>query len=517
MTTDELNEWKQRILRDVRAYAAAAHASCRPGSDPGRPAFAPGVDTVPYAGRVFDENEVEALVNSSLDFWLTLGKEGDSLEQSLQDFLGVKKTLLVNSGSSANLIAFASLTSHKLPKEKRILPGDEVITVAAGFPTTVSPIVQYGAVPVFLDADVVTGNACVDQLEAAYDPLRTKAVMMAHALGNPFDLLAVLEFCRKYDLWLIEDNCDALGCTYSLPLERAQKLGIEHLVTRARRNAQGGDTKALPRITGDCLEAYTGSFGDISTQSFYPPHHLTMGEGGAVNIVRDMKLKMIAESIRDWGRDCWCGSGLDDTCHKRFGWQLGELPFGYDHKYTYSHLGYNLKPLDLQAAIGLRQMEKLPAFIQTRKDNWEYLRRGLDGLGDVMEFALPTHALAWNGDGTFTWDASGCRTECSWFGFKISVKSDAPLTRTDLARHLDKAKIGNRMLFGGNLVRQPAFVQLKLDAPAGRPPLRTPVPLDGADSIMNHTLFVGTYPGLSRPMLDYMIEQIHSFVRHASR
>lgn len=513
MTPEELNDWKERILQEVRAYSAVAHADCRPGFDPLQKPFTPGVDTVPYAGRVFDENEVEALVGSSLDFWLTLGKEGAKLEKSLESFLCVKRTLLVNSGSSANLIAFAALTSHKLPKERRILPGDEVITVAAGFPTTVSPIIQNGAVPVFIDANVVTGNARTGQLESAYNPMRTKAVMMAHALGNPFDLLSVLEFCRKHDLWLIEDNCDALGCTYSLPLAKAEELGLIRLISKARANDETGDSEALPRIRDGLLEAYTGSFGDISTQSFYPPHHLTMGEGGAVNIVSDMKLKMIAESIRDWGRDCWCGSGQDDTCHKRFGWQLGELPFGYDHKYTYSHLGYNLKPLDLQAAIGYCQMEKLPSFIRARKDNWNYLRAGLAELEDVIEFALPTHAMAWDASRGFSWDGTGCKTECSWFGFKISVKPDAHFSRTDLAKYLDEKKIGNRMLFGGNLVRQPAFVQLKLDSSPDRPAFRTPVPLEGADSIMNNTIFIGTYPGLSRDMMDYMIESIISFVR----
>lgn len=509
---DSLQQLKDSILAQVRDYAARRHASCLPGGDARKPPFRPGVDTVPYAGRVFDVNEVEAAVASCLDFWLTLGPEGDKLRRALEEFLGVKHTVLVNSGSSANLVAFTALTSHKLPADRRLRPGDEVITVAAGFPTTAAPIVQNGCVPVFIDADPATGNARVEQLEAALSP-RTRAVMMAHTLGNPFDLGTVLAFCRRHHLWLIEDNCDALGCTYSMPVERARELGLDHLLKRAEKAEPG----ALPRVENGVLTAYTGSFGDLSTQSFYPPHHLTMGEGGAVNVVTDMKLKIIVESIRDWGRDCWCGSGMDDTCHKRFRWKLGELPEGYDHKYIYSHLGYNLKPLDLQAAIGYRQMEKLPAFIEARKHNWEYLRRGLAACGDVLEFALPTHARSWDPQTGFAWDATGERTECSWFGFMITVRPGAPFTRTELAQRLDEAKIGNRMLFGGNLVKQPAFVQLRRDAAPGAEPFRTPVPLGGADAIMERTVFIGTYPGLTTDMMDYMIATIRSFVEEHQR
>ena len=337
---------------------------------------------MPYAGRVFTEDEVEAAVSSTLDFWLTLGPEGAAFQEELAALLGVRHTLLVNSGSSANLVAIAALTTHKLPANKRIQPGDEVITVAAGFPTTVAPILQIGAVPVFIDNDPRTGNARMDQLAAAFAPGRTKAIMMAHTLGNPFDLGATLDFCRQHDLWLIEDNCDALGCTYSMPVERAQRLGFT-------QNSPG-----IP-ANGTHITRYTGTWGDLSTQSFYPPHHLTMGEGGAVNIVSRPSLKTYAESFRDWGRDCWCASGKDDTCGKRFQWQLGELPKGYDHKYIYSHLGYNLKPLDPQAAIGRQQLKKLPHFIEARKHNWEYLRRGLADLGEYFEFTLPTHAAAW--------------------------------------------------------------------------------------------------------------------------
>jgi CDP-6-deoxy-D-xylo-4-hexulose-3-dehydrase len=562
----------------------------------------PGETVVPYAGRVFTEDEVEAAVGSTLDFWLTLGPEGEAFEKELAAFLGVKYSLLVNSGSSANLVALSALTTHKLPAHKRIHPGDEVITVAAGFPTTVAPILQNGAVPVFIDNDPATGNIRADQLELAFREGKTKAVMIAHALGNPFDVAAVLEFCRRHDLWLIEDNCDALGCTYSMPLERAKKLGLDHLIKLAEANALKVEVESLsssadskhsesiassadaststlkldlnpsgassttnfnskvPFIRDGILTAYTGTFGDLSTQSFYPPHHLTMGEGGAVNIVSRPPLKTYAESFRDWGRDCWCASGKDDTCGKRFGWNLGELPPGYDHKYTYSHLGYNLKPLDPQAAIGRQQLRKLPSFIEARARNWEYLRTGLSDLEDVFDFSLPTHGTAWHPPSgvkvkslsestdwgtstselqlsTYSWDGTGCRTNCSWFGFMLRVKPSAPFTHTDLARHLDEKKIGNRMFFGGNLLRQPVFVQLRKDRPeafrvvsatgkaltASELELQLSTstaangaasPLPGADAIMNQALFLGTYPGLTTEMMDYEIETIRAFVRN---
>ncbi len=584
-----LPELKAEILLLTREYSTRAHSAQRPGGDPERAAFVPGETVVPYAGRVFTEDEVEAAVGSTLDFWLTLGPEGEAFEKELAAFLGVKYSLLVNSGSSANLVALSALTTHKLPEHKRIKQGDEVITVAAGFPTTVAPILQNGAVPVFVDNDPATGNIRADQLEAAFSPGKTKAVMIAHALGNPFDVALVLEFCRKHDLWLIEDNCDALGCTYSMPLEFAKKLGLDHLIKLAEANAlkvevesssSSADSKhsesinslagsststanfnwpKIPFIKNGVLTAYTGTFGDISTQSFYPPHHLTMGEGGAVNIVSRPPLKTYAESFRDWGRDCWCPSGKDDTCGKRFGWNLGELPPGYDHKYTYSHLGYNLKPLDPQAAIGRQQLKKLPAFIEARARNWEYLRTGLADLEDVFDFSLPTHGTAWHPPSgvkgkslsestdsgsstsalqlsTFDWDSSGCSTGCSWFGFMLRVKPSAPFTHTDLARHLDEKKIGNRMFFGGNLLRQPVFVQLRKDRPeafrvisatgkaltASELELQLSTstaangaasPLPGADAIMNQALFLGTYPGLTREMMDYEIETIGSFVR----
>jgi CDP-6-deoxy-D-xylo-4-hexulose-3-dehydrase len=291
---------------------------------------------------------------------------------------------LANSGSSANLLALTALTSPKIPEKKRLRPGDEVITCAAGFPTTVAPILQNGLVPVFIDNDPVTGNVRIDQLESAFTPGKTKAVMMAHTLGNPFDLAAVLSFCRHHDLWLVEDNCDALGSVYSMPLGIARSLGITE-------NSPG-----LPS-NGTHVTRYTGTWGDLSTQSFYPPHHLTMGEGGAVNIVSHPPLKKLVESFRDWGRDCWCPSGKDNTCGKRFGWNLGELPEGYDHKYIYSHLGYNLKPLDPQAAIGRVQLKRLPSFIEARKRNWEFLRSGLADLGEFFDFMIPTHAVGWDG------------------------------------------------------------------------------------------------------------------------
>lgn len=468
-------EIKAEIIRLAKEFSRLSHGANRPGYEATpdnvrKPKFVPGQSTVPYAGRVFDEDEVAAAIGSTLDFWLTLGKEGEGFEAELAKFIGVKNSIVCNSGSSANLLAVSALSSYKLGN-RRLKVGDEVITVAAGFPTTVAPIVQNGFVPVFIDNDPVTLNARVDQLEEAYVEGKTKAVIFAHTLGNPFNLSAVVEFCKKHNLWLIEDNCDALGCKYD--------------------------------------DKYTGTFGDLSTQSFYPPHHLTLGEGGAVNIVDSLKFKSIIESFRDWGRDCWCASGKDNTCGKRFDWKLGELPKGYDHKFTYSHFGYNLKPLDIQAAIGRVQINKLPQFIQARIDNWEYLRKGLSDLEEFFDFMLPTHATGWSPSG-FTWDNSGHKTECSWFGFMIRVKPTAPFSKFEFAHHLDDHKIMNRMLFGGNLLRQPVFVQLKKDRPDA---VRVVGDLKGADTIMTEALFIGTYPGLTREMLDYVIDAIHQFCR----
>ena len=577
---------KRVILNDTRHYSALVHTGQRPGDDATHAPWSPG-QTIPYAGRVFNQDEVEAAVGATLDFWLTLGPEGEAFERELAALLGVKYSLLVNSGSSANLVALATLTTHKLPAHKRIQPGDEVITVAAGFPTTVSPILQLGAIPVFIDNDPISGNIRHDQLASAYVAGKTKAVMIAHALGNPFDLVAVLTFCKQHDLWLIEDNCDALGCTYSLPVACAKALGLDHLLKLAEAKSLELGAKSLelgaksvdpvansseltansseltaqssqlpapssklkiPFVVDGILTAYTGSFGDISTQSFYPPHHLTMGEGGAVNIISKPPLKTYAESFRDWGRDCWCPSGKDDTCCKRFGWQLGELPKGYDHKYIYSHLGYNLKPLDPQAAIGRQQLKKLPAFIEARKQNWETLRAGLADLENVFDFTLPTHATRWippsertlaaksskltakssqlPAPSSFEWDSSGCRTDTSWFGFMLRVKPSAPFSHSEFAAHLNAKNIGNRMFFGGNLLRQPVFVQLRKDRPAAirlvgaKGTTLTSVTSEtvgeafpGADAIMNEAIFLGTYPGLTPAMLAYEIEVIREFVK----
>jgi len=460
--TERLDQLRSEILARVAEFIQLREVP--------RP-FEPGVSTVPYAGRVYDEAEVTAAVSSVLDFWLTLGPEGDAFERELSTWLGVRHTILTNSGSSANLLAMAALTSFRLG-DRRIRPGDEVITVAAGFPTTVAPIIQCGAVPVFIDTDVRTGNLRVDQLEAAYVQGRTRAVLMAHTLGNPFDLTEVLRFCRERDLWLIEDNCDSLGSVYD--------------------------------------GRFTGTFGDLSTQSFYPPHHLTLGEGGAVNVTREGLLKLIVESLRDWGRDCWCPSGKDNTCRHRFEHQLGDLPFGYDHKYIYSHLGYNLKPLDPQAAIGRAQLRKLPDFIEARRRNWKTLRAGLADLDDVLDFTLPTHAQGWTDSG-FQWTPGQPETDPSWFGFMMLVRAGAPIDRTGLALKLDEARIGNRMLFGGNLVRQPAFVQHLQDT--GGTGFRVVGDLAGADRIMRDAIFIGTYPGLRPEHLDHMITTVRRAFR----
>ena len=504
MTASEI---KAEILRLTRAFSRLSHSANRPGDDPLHRAFLPGETDVPYGGRVFTEDEVEAAVSSTLDFWLTLGPEGDAFERELAGFLGVKSSLLVNSGSSANLVALSALTSPKLG-DRQIRPDDEVITVAAGFPTTVAPILQNACVPVFIDSDPSTLNVRADQLELAFSPGKTKAVLLAHTLGNPFDIAAVLAFCKRRDLWLIEDNCDALGSTYSMPAGLARELGLARLLSIAESGAHPIIRIHRSESHADLLTAPTGAWGDLSTQSFYPPHHLTMGEGGAVNVVSDMKLRPLAESFRDWGRDCWCHTGHDNTCNKRLGWQLGELPHGYDHKYIYSHLGYNLKPLDPQAAIGRQQLKKLPAFIRARSHNWSFLRDALGGLEEFFQFQLPTHAAAWAAPG-FAWDASGCQAGCSWFGFMMLVKPEAPFTRREFVEHLSRAKIGSRMLFGGNLVRQPAFVSLHARQPGS---FRVAGSLAGADRIMNEAAFIGTYPGLTQEMLGYMVETIRQLI-----
>ena len=399
--------------------------------------FEPGVSPVPVSGKVFDGSDVQHLVDASLDFWLTTGRFAKEFEHRFADWWGLKHCLLVNSGSSANLLAVSALTSPQLG-ERRLRPGDEVLTCAAGFPTTVTPILQNGLVPVFVDATLPSYNADPERLAAAIGP-RTRAIILAHTLGNPFDLEAVMALAKRHALWVIEDCCDAVGAEY-----QGRKVG---------------------------------TFGDLATVSFYPAHHLTMGEGGAV-LTQDSKLKKIVESFRDWGRDCWCEPGVDNTCHKRFDWQLGDLPHGYDHKYTYSHLGYNLKLTDMQAAVGLSQLEKLDGFIDRRRENFRYLHSRLSHLGThlVLPEATP-------------------QSNPSWFGFPITLRAESPVTRQVLIGHLESRKIGTRLLFGGNLLRQPAFKDV-VHRVAG--------PLTQCDVIMDRTFWVGIYPGLSRPMLDHI-------------
>jgi CDP-6-deoxy-D-xylo-4-hexulose-3-dehydrase len=431
---------RQEIADLVTAYHAEAFAP---------PPFVPGESPVPVSGKVFDDHELRLLVDASLDFWLTAGRFSETFERRFAKLLGVRHAMLCNSGSSANLLAVSTLTSERLGK-RRLQPGDEVITVAAGFPTTVNAILQNQLVPVFLDVELGTYDVEVDQLAEAVGP-RTKAVFIAHTLGNPFDLAAVRDLCEQHGLWLLEDNCDALGARYDGQL--------------------------------------TGTFGDVSTVSFYPAHHITMGEGGAVMVKRPM-LKKIVESFRDWGRDCWCETGKENTCGTRFAWQLGELPYGYDHKYTYSHVGYNLKLSDMQAAVGVAQLDKLDGFIQARKDNWQYL---YDGLADLDCFVLPRATR---------------RSEPSWFGFALTVKPDAGFERRDLIEHLENAKIGTRLLFGGNLLRQPAYRNV---------PHRVVGELTNADAVMVGTFWLGVYPGLSTEMLDYVIRTVREFVARPYR
>jgi CDP-6-deoxy-D-xylo-4-hexulose-3-dehydrase len=418
----------------------------------GKKSFKPG-DRIPYAGRIFDEREIEALVDSSLEFWLTAGRYADRFEREFAMFLGLRHCSLVNSGSSANLLAFMALTSPQLG-DRRIRRGDEVITVAAGFPTTVAPIIQYGAVPVFVDVEIPSYNIDCSQLEAALSP-RTKAVMLAHTLGNPFDLCKVKEFCDLNNLWLIEDNCDALGSRYLYK----------------------GEWR------------YTGTIGDYGTSSFYPPHHMTMGEGGGI-YTNDPQLYRLAESLRDWGRDCWCKAGTDDSCGHRFTQQFGELPFGYDHKYVYSGFGYNLKATDMQAAVGCVQLEKLPEFIEARKRNWSMLREGLAELQD--RFILPEKDL---------------NSDPSWFGFLLTVRPEAGFTRDAILNHLESGNIQTRTLFAGNLVRQPCFDEMRKERNGFRVVGNLPV----TDEIMKNTFWFGVYPGLSDSMLEYMISTIRRF------
>ncbi|MBI3928846.1 MAG: lipopolysaccharide biosynthesis protein RfbH [Armatimonadetes bacterium] len=439
---------KSEIVRLVRRYYEVAHRLPREEAP-----FVPGETRIPYAGRVYDDQEMVNLVDAALEFWLTAGRFTREFERRLARLLKVRHACLVNSGSSANLVAFHTLTSPMLG-DRRLRKGDEVITVAAGFPTTVAPMIQFGAIPVFLDVTVEDGTYNVDtsQLELAPSQ-KTRAVMLAHTLGNPFRLDRVVRFCADHGLWLIEDNCDALGSRYRGKL--------------------------------------TGTFGDMGTSSFYPPHHLTMGEGGAVYTSSPI-LKRIIESIRDWGRDCWCDPGKDNTCGKRFGWKLGELPEGYDHKYIYSHFGYNLKATDMQAAIGCAQLDKLEGFTAARRRNWQLLRDGLDDLKDHFILPEPTPG-----------------SEPSWFGFVLTVRDGAPFGRNEATRFLEERNIQTRLLFAGNLLRQPAFDELRRAATG----YRVVGDLENTDRIMNATFWVGVYPGMTEAMLGYIIETLHELVR----
>jgi CDP-6-deoxy-D-xylo-4-hexulose-3-dehydrase len=399
--------------------------------------FQPDQSPVPVSGKVFDADELELLVDASLDFWLTTGRFARQFELEFARWMGVRHSSLVNSGSSANLVALTALTSPQLG-DRRLVPGDEVITAAAGFPTTVNPIIQNQLVPVFLDVQIPTYNLDMSLLEAAVGP-RTRAIMIAHTLGNPFDLDAVMAVARKHGLWVIEDTCDAIGAEY-----RGAKVG---------------------------------GFGDLATTSFYPAHHITMGEGGAV-LTNSPVLKKIAESFRDWGRDCWCEPGVDNTCGKRFCWQLGDLPYGYDHKYTYSHIGYNLKLTDMQAAVGVAQLKKLPEFIERRRRNFDLLYQALKPLEEFLILPAAT---------------PGSRP--SWFGFPLTLRESAPISRSELIQHLERHKIGTRLLFGGNLLRQPAYQGIAH---------RVVGELSATDRVMNQTFWVGVYPGLDDAQLEHI-------------
>ena len=440
---------KQEILDKTRQYYNLVHKPAQ------QKPFVAGDSRIPYAGRVFDENELTNLVDSSLEFWLTTGRYAAQFEQEFTGFIGVPYCSLTNSGSSANLLAFMALTSPKLG-ERRIKPGDEVITVAAGFPTTVAPIIQYGAVPVFVDVTLPTYNIDCSQLQQALSA-KTKAVMVAHTLGNPFDIALVKAFCDTHNLWLIEDNCDALGSRY------------------------------LHKGTW----RYTGTIGHIATSSFYPPHHMTMGEGGAV-YTSDPLLKRLVESFRDWGRDCWCPSGKDNTCSNRFGQQFGELPYGYDHKYVYSHFGYNLKVTDMQAAIGCAQLLKLPGFIEARKKNWKLLR---DGLASLEEYFILPEATE--------------NSDPSWFGFLLTVKEGAGFTRDQIVHKLESKGIQTRMLFAGNLIKHPCFDEMRREGKG----YRVVGDLATTDRIMNNTFWVGVYPGMNDQVIAYIIDTVKTFIK----
>ena len=436
MQNDKTNALRVQINKLVEEYAAVALAPTP---------FLPGISVVPPSGKLLDASELRNMVEASLDGWLTTGRFNAEFEKKLAAFIGVKHLITVNSGSSANLVAFNTLTSPKLGV-RAIKQGDEVIGVAAGFPTTVNPILQFGAVPVFVDVDPLTHNIDADKIEAAIGP-KTKAIMLAHSLGNPFNLDVVTALCKKHNLWLVEDCCDALGSTY-----RGQMVG---------------------------------TFGDIATLSFYPAHHITMGEGGAVFTNSD-ELKIIAESFRDWGRDCYCPPGKDNTCGKRFCWKLGDLPEGYDHKYTYSHLGYNLKITDMQAACGLAQLEKATQFIQARKDNFAFLKQRLKACEEFVNLPQATE-----------------HSEPSWFGFPITLKENCPVSRLDLLTYLDQNKVGTRLLFAGNLVRQPYMRGANY---------RISGDLTRTDNVMNNTFWIGVQPSLTQDMLEFSVQKIETYL-----
>jgi CDP-4-dehydro-6-deoxyglucose reductase, E1 len=429
-------ELRARILELVGAFQREAFSPTK---------FVPGESSVPVAGRVFDAADMQSLVDSALDFWLTTGRFAAQFEKSFARYIGVRGATLVNSGSSANLLALTALTSPKL-EDRRLRPGDEVITLAAGFPTTVNPIVQNGLIPVFVDVQVPTYNVDVSFIEGALSD-RTRAIMIAHTLGNPFDAAAVKAFADRHHLWLIEDCCDALGSTFE-----GRKVG---------------------------------TFGDLATVSFYPAHHITMGEGGCVLAEKPL-LKTIVESFRDWGRDCWCDPGKANTCGKRFEWELGGLPCGYDHKYIYSHIGYNLKMTDLQAAVGVTQLEKLPRFIEQRKANFQALREGLADMEEL--FILPQATPG---------------SDPSWFGFPIAVRPGGPLTRNAVIHQLEERKIATRLLFAGNLTRQPAYQNVHY---------RIAGSLENTDFVMNNVFWIGVYPGIHHDMLDHVLGAFHSLV-----
>lgn len=442
---------KTLALREAAIEAAVAYHEAAAAE---RPGFVPG-DRIPYAGRIYDRQEVASLIDASLDFWLTAGRYAERFEKRLAEYLGATHCSLVNSGSSANLLAFMALTSPALG-ERRIGRSDEVITVAACFPTTVAPIVQFGAVPVFVDVSLPSYNVDCAMLEAARSE-RTRAVMLAHTLGNPFDLQGVRDFCVRHDLWLIEDNCDALGSRYQL----------------------------------DGEWQYTGTIGHIGTSSFYPPHHMTMGEGGAV-YTNDPQLKRLIDSFRDWGRDCWCASGHDDTCGHRFDKQFGALPLGYDHKYVYSHFGYNLKATEMQAAIGCAQLEKLGGFVEARKQNWHQLR---DGLADLEEIFILPEATE--------------NSDPSWFGFLLTVRETAGVTRDELVRHLEEQGVQTRMLFAGNLLKHPCCDEMRASGEG----YRVVGNLSNTDKIMDRSFWVGVYPGLTTEMIDFVLGTIRDYCR----